>query len=283
MTQPCTRPFAVLALIMALTIMTAVPCTAAEPRFTGLVVFGDSLSDNGNAGRFSNGPVWVEHLASRLGLPLAPSRQGGTNHAVGGARTHGGPDDLRAQADAHIARHRRLDPGRLYIVHGGGNDLLAAAHIAHPGFASLQHVGPERIAEDAARAIAGIVADLAAAGAVHILVPNLPDIGRTPALLAAGPSLAAVGRRLSRSFNATLDRALDAIRAPHPLRLYRLDVFALLERVAADPAAAGFTDLTTPCLAARCDGHLFYDQVHPTTHAHARLAAAALAVALPRS
>ena len=54
--------------------------------FTALIVFGDSLSDNGNAGRFSNGPVWVEHLAKNLALPLRPSRAGGTNHAVGGAR-----------------------------------------------------------------------------------------------------------------------------------------------------------------------------------------------------
>ena len=58
----------------------------SAPSFSGLVVLGDSLSDNGNAGRFSNGPVWVEHLAEWLGLELRPSRLGGTNHAVGGAR-----------------------------------------------------------------------------------------------------------------------------------------------------------------------------------------------------
>jgi hypothetical protein len=32
----------------------------ALPTFDQIVVFGDSLSDNGNAGRASNGPVWVE-------------------------------------------------------------------------------------------------------------------------------------------------------------------------------------------------------------------------------
>jgi cholinesterase len=31
--------------------------------FERLVVFGDSLSETGNAGRFSNGTVWVEYLA----------------------------------------------------------------------------------------------------------------------------------------------------------------------------------------------------------------------------
>src|SRR4051812_46436664 len=69
-----------------------------------LVVFGDSLSDVGNAyagtqgaapasppyfnGRFSNGPVYVETLAEYLGAaPLAPAFvvPGGTDYAVGGS------------------------------------------------------------------------------------------------------------------------------------------------------------------------------------------------------
>ena len=54
----------------------------SAPAFEHLVVFGDSLSDTGNAGRFSNGPVWVEYLADRLGLTLSPSQRGGSNFAV---------------------------------------------------------------------------------------------------------------------------------------------------------------------------------------------------------
>src|SRR3954447_10512298 len=58
----------------------------SAPAFEHLVVFGDSLSDTGNAGRFSNGPVWVEYLADRLGLKLSPSQRGGSNFAGRGAR-----------------------------------------------------------------------------------------------------------------------------------------------------------------------------------------------------
>nr|WP_235031248.1 SGNH/GDSL hydrolase family protein [Geminicoccus flavidas] len=68
-----------------------------------------------------------------------------------------------------------------------------------------------------------------------------------------------------------------AATTPGELRLYRLDVFAMTEQVRADPAAFGFTDIVTPCSGAtRCEGHLFWDQVHPTTYAHGRLAEAAL-------
>ena len=45
---------------------------AADARYGGLVVFGDSLSDGGNAGRYSDGPVWVERMAERLGILASP-------------------------------------------------------------------------------------------------------------------------------------------------------------------------------------------------------------------
>jgi outer membrane lipase/esterase len=95
--------------------------------FEQIVVFGDSLSDSGNAGRFSNGPVWVEYLAERLGLVLQPSRAGGSNYAVGGARLdpQSGSNSLRAQADAYL-RCSRASSGALYIVYGGANDVPAA-------------------------------------------------------------------------------------------------------------------------------------------------------------
>ena len=131
----------------------------SAPAFEHLVVFGDSLSDAGNAGRASNGPVWVEHLADRLGLQLSPSQRGGTNFAVGGARLdpRSGPHSLRAQVDAFL---RRPKPnGRmLVIVYGGGNDLLAA--VGHPHAPLMM--------DAAVSALRSIVADLIAHGASDI-------------------------------------------------------------------------------------------------------------------
>ena len=69
-----------------------IPAAALGAPIIALYVFGDSLSDQGNAysttggfppspyaQRASNGPVAAEVLASRLGVPLASTQSGGTN------------------------------------------------------------------------------------------------------------------------------------------------------------------------------------------------------------
>ena len=250
------------------------PAAAAAAPFTGLVVFGDSLSDNGNAGRFSDGPVWVEVLAARIGAELRPSRIGGTNYAVGGARSHGRPTDIRGQLHAFMTSAQGPpDPDALFIVYGGANDLLAAGCN-----------GRDRVAKTAAAAIAATVSDLAAAGARSILVPNLPDISASPMVRMQGSACAAQARRMTRSFNAALKRELRAVGRRYDSRIVQLDAFELTEEVMADPGKAGFVNVSTPCLQGSCEGALFWDQLHPTSRAHARLAAAAMqALGIPAS
>ncbi len=239
----------------------------AMPAFNHVVVFGDSLSDTGNAGRFSNGPVWVEYLAQKLGLKLNPARAGGSNFAVGGARLdpRSGDTSLRAQTNAYL--HASRPRGRiLYVVYGGGNDLLAA--VGQPQALAM--------VDAAVASLRSIVADLARQGATDILVPNLPPIGITPAVRAQGSRAVEAANNLSTHFNTALDQALSGFAGHNRLRLYRLDVWQMAERVRADPATMGFANITTPCDRRRsCDGYLFWDEVHPTTQAHRRLAEAA--------
>jgi outer membrane lipase/esterase len=239
----------------------------ASPVYSGLVVFGDSLSDTGNAGRYSNGPVWVEVIAQRLGTPLRPSRAGGSNYAVGGALTHGRPVDLRGQVARHLAdRGGQADPSALHIVFAGANDLLTGGCVR----------GRDTAARTAAAALAASVADLADAGARHVLVPNLPDIGYAPVVRLQGPACVAEAGRLTRVFNEALEERLRQVDARQKLTVRRLDVHELTERLMADPQEAGFRDVETPCLGTRCDGLLFWDHLHPTTAAHETLADAAL-------
>ena len=53
----------------------------------------------------------------------------------------------------------------------------------------------------------------------------------------------------------------------------------MAERARNDPGSFGFTDISTPCQgSAGCGEYVFWDDIHPTTAAHARLAEAALGV-----
>jgi cholinesterase len=238
--------------------------TEEQPRFDRLVVFGDSLSDSGNAGRFSNVLVWVEQLAKRLNLPLELSEHGGQNFAVGGARVEEGPQSLRAQVEEFLKQPR--PSGRtLYVIWGGGNDVLAA--IDEPAKVTA-----------AAASLKNVLADLIAHGASDLLVPNLPDVSVTPEVQAHGTKAISEGRRLSFDFNKVVEQGLnDLVHSSTIFRLYRLDVAAMAERARKDPASYGFTNISTPCRAsAECEKYLFWDEIHPTTEAHAHLAEAAL-------
>jgi phospholipase/lecithinase/hemolysin len=242
-----TRSTALAFLTAFLLMVSAAPLHAALV-LDRLVVFGDSLSDTGNAGRFTDGEVWVERVARDLGLGLAPARMSGFNYAVGGARIHGGAFSLREQAQLFIATRDsgRPDPATLYIVFGGSNDLRA----------------------------------LVAAGARQFLVPNLPDIGRTPEARNYGASWVHEARALTQRFNSGLERVLQEIEQGDGVRVHRLDVFGLLEAAAADPRRFALRDLSNPCPAevrmSGCGGYLFWDSMHPTSIGHAQLGEAAL-------
>jgi phospholipase/lecithinase/hemolysin len=254
---------------------------APASAFTQLVIFGDSLSDAGNvyastfnvipisppyfSGRFSNGPVWVEQLASNLGLDAAPSLTGGTNQAWGGART-GAPGSVPAlseQAAAYIGGSGgSVDPGALYVVFGGGNDVRDAT--------TLDDV------EQSVSNIADIITDLASAGAVDFLVPNLPDIGKTPEAMAAGPAAMAGATALSVGFNAGLASILPSLEAALAINIIPLDVFAFLNGILDDPGSLGITNTSSPCVSGItvCDDpsqYIFWDSIHPTAVVHAAL------------
>jgi cholinesterase len=256
-----------LVLLAVLMVLSRSAAAQAQPTFDHLVIFGDSLSDMGNAGRFSNGPVWVEQLAAMLKLPLSASERGGQNFAVGGARVKEGPQSLRAQVEEFLKQPR--PSGRtLYIIWGGGNDVLAA--IGEPDALSKVNA--------AVASVKSIVAELIAHGASDLLVPNLPDVSVTPEVQAHGPKAISEGRRLSFDFNKAVEQGLnDLVHSSTTFRLYRLDVAAMAERARKDPASYGFTNISTPCRAsAECEKYLFWDEIHPTTEAHAHLAEAVL-------
>lgn len=302
--------------LLARTVAGLVLCAAALPAsaYSGLVVFGDSLSDSGNnaltlsplyggalppvvidndatysrlpsdAGTYSNGKVWTQYLAQSLGVALAPSVAGGSNYAVGGAQTSapgadipqlpGFPYSMRDQLDRYLGAHA-ADPEALYVVSGGGNNVRAALE-AIAGGADVQATSAATVAAYAAD-MAGLVADLQLAGARHVLVMNTPNFGLTPLAGAMGVSAEAT------ALSWAMDQALAGALAGSGVKAF--DMFGFLTATVAAGAASGFSNWTNACGAAvnACDVNtaLFWDAIHPTTLAHERLAAEVLATAVP--
>jgi outer membrane lipase/esterase len=305
------------AILACLLGMASIPATAAP--FTGLVVFGDSVSDSGNnaltfdnsitapgptrtavpipsptfvptlpyaSGRYSNGPVWIEQVASGLGLSATPSLAGGTNYAFGGARSGPSgssfPFSLRDQAATYLASTGGTAPsGNLYVIEGGSNDARDALALFNRGG------DPRALFASYASDINAIISSIEAGGADHILLLNVPDIGKTPSALALGPNASAAGSAIASGFNTALAARLATLPATTRADISLLDLFTLQDNVFGAPLAHGFTDVTSACAfnvtcIANPAGVFYWDGIHPTSSGHAAIANAALGlISLP--
>jgi len=261
---------------------------ATTPTYDAIYVFGDSYCDVGNIfavtsatgqptppsppyfhGRFSNGPIWVEHIASSLGLPMMASQLGGTDYAVGGAEvtapvvTAGGTiPSVPQQVLLYLSQHGgKADPKALYILQGGGNDIINATGGS-----------PQSLGAQIALGIANSELILRLAGAKNFLIPNIVDVS----LLPAGRANPNFARQASIATNTSLSQLLAIEQLLQGIRIRRIDVFSLLQSVASDATHYGFTDIVNPCInpitgtvCADPDHTLFWDTFHPTEFGHA--------------
>lgn len=189
--------------------------------FNSFTVFGDSLSDTGNKGRWmwnsSQNKFYIEQLAIDYGLTLTPSRTGGGNYAAGGATVLGTlnpQDNTESQVQQWLIQNGgKADPNGLYIHWIGGNDLASA--VLRPAQAQV-------IAGNSAVNAATQVGKILEAGAGLVIVPTVPDISATPLLLesiitaglgaAATPALQAAFSSLNAADTPTLAHRQQAFR-----------------------------------------------------------------------
>ncbi|CAI2791983.1 Lipase 1 precursor [Serratia grimesii] len=162
----------------------AILCSMTTPAqaYDQLYVFGDSLSDTGNNGRFTydsnKHQLYDEVLAQRIGAALVASDDGGYNYAAGGGvavPALNPADNTQDQVQSYLNRvNGRADGDGLYIHWIGGNDLAAAA---------LNPTTAPGVAYSSAAAAAAQVHSLLNAGAGTVIVPTVPNIGSTPQLM----------------------------------------------------------------------------------------------------
>jgi phospholipase/lecithinase/hemolysin len=263
-----------------LPLVVCLPLSTLAGPFSNLYVFGDSLSDTGNLAlasggsvptypgfngpyyqnsRLSDGPVWVEYLASGLGLAgqaapalLPVGLGGGNNYAFAAALTGPStettpgtdikpPSVLEQIVGIWGPQNNFADPNALYVVVGGGNDMRAARSLFDTNSLKDQE-GRQAAAESS----------FDASERFNNLIPSLLAYGGSSGL------------------NMTL-----------------LDMAALTSGIIEDKAKAaslGITSVSSPCFGfefsngTACRNSLFADVLHPSGFSHTLIAQAALDV-----
>jgi len=265
--------------------------------YSRLVVFGDSLSDNGNLytatgtptsppynKRYTNDQVWAEYLTGGLqGWYTATSYTSGSiDLAWGGARSDsaansngpipGTPTQI-GYYQAHGGTFGANDVASLWI---GANDIFQGlpAAAANPSNATTIMTG---VAGAAAGNAAGQAGALAAAGARTVIVMNLPDLGSTPQF-SGSATTSAIATYSSSVFNTALDTGLKSQAAAHTgTNIIEVDINAAFHAIMNTPSAFGLSNVTQACVlvtscvtggASTQNTYLFWDTVHPTATGH---------------
>jgi len=238
--------------------------TAHAQSFNKMVVFGDSLSDNGNfyaqtegsipaapyyQGRFSDGPVWVEVLAKELNLDTKNTQQF-TDYAFAlawAADTNdegsGGLVPLSWEIKQYMendATHGADAKDTLYVIWIGSNDYLKDRSDEN------DHVMVSNAINDIQKGIHRLIAN----GAKHFLILNLPDLGQTPAAKQAGPAEAAHLTALAQQHNKALSAILRDEKAAHQdVQFIEFDLAAYFDDLVHHPEKYNMSNVTTPCFA----------------------------------
>lgn len=276
------RTSACIAITSTLLSLASMDAQTQTHSYDALYVFGDSYCDVGNIfavtggaepaspyynGRFSNGPIWLDHVAGFLGVSLTPYVLGGTDYAFGGAWVTedqsipggGTIPSVPDQVKLYLAHHGdKADPNALYVLEGGGNDIL-----------DTTAGSPQTLGRNIAEGLVDSEQQLRKAGARHFVIPYLFNVGLLPA--AAGNVSFATAA--SAATNKWLDELLPIEQCLEGVHITRLNVFSLLNAVETDPVHFGFANVVDPCLTpAVCadpDHTFFWDTHHPTEFGHA--------------
>jgi outer membrane lipase/esterase len=262
--------------------------SASAQTYNRLVVFGDSLSDNGNLylisggtqppsppyyqGRFSSGRTFVELLGFNA-ANFNGSVAGSINYAFGGSRTDastGVPFGMLNQLSRYTAAGGRFGSSDLVSVLGGANDIFQGLPAAGASASPVAAITP--VVTGAAANVNTLVNSVAGAGAGTILVTNLPKLSLTPQF--RGTAAAPLADYAVTTFNTALQTGLTTTAAAQPgSNIIMMDLFKVGDTLAANPGLFGITNITQPCFngATVCsnpDSYFYFDGVHPTAAGH---------------
>jgi outer membrane lipase/esterase len=171
--------------------------TESELVPTRAIAFGDGVADVGQDGgkvySVKDGSLgtWVQEVAANYGLSITAQSAGGQGWARGNARIALKPDaagnaatlTVNEQVDAFLASNSIGNSDVIFLSAGTSDLLVQAADVIAGKITAEQGVANARAA---AKALGAIARRLADAGAKHVVVTGLYNMGRSPYAASTG-------------------------------------------------------------------------------------------------
>jgi phospholipase/lecithinase/hemolysin len=230
-------------------------------KFKHLVIFGDSLSDDGNSfaltkqppppygstfdgtrrtfpGRFTDGQNWVDYfplVACHFGTITAfyADPTDGTDVAVGGSTSANllqpGPNGFPpAQISDYVASkpEHRVSGDDLYVIWIGANDLSAGI------------TNPRTTVDNIRKAIGA----LANAGATDFIIIDVPDISITPDVKAQPPAAVREARQFVAAVNLLLAIEIPLFAWREQVNINFVDINTIFVPLVMNPAIFCFSN-----------------------------------------
>ncbi len=226
-------------------------------RYNDIIVFGDGLNDMGSwgkltnnlyppahhgfyEGRWTNGKVWVEIVAEKLGLSLSLAN----NFAMGGATTGifnineplKGALNLTEEipvigmlAQVHLALNSRkeISENTLIVLWAGGHDIGSY----------LDFGQPDVKAYPPAVNYLECINLLVNHGAKHFIIGTMPDMGKSP--IYQNSDKEAMASQLCRELNEGLDEIINNQKFQN-IEFIKVDGNRIFAEVGANPLKYGF-------------------------------------------
>lgn len=266
--------------------------------FSRIILFGDSMSDNGNLhkrsvelslifpispvlpvsppyykGRFTNGKVWVEHLAKMMNIPEGSL----LNYAYAGASVQSDYmpiPNLQTQVNKYLTWNHTGDPYALYVVWIGSNDLLRHNDLPQ-----------EQLIANISSGIESNIRRLISHGAKHILSPGLPDLSFTPDSMGqdlnnGNNNYTNYLKSTAFNYNKTHNEMLNKLKREFPdVEFMTFNFFKFLNETHDRAAEFGFYNIDERCnpnsywkdeleVCNMPREYVFWDGIHPTAKAH---------------
>jgi outer membrane lipase/esterase len=229
--------------------------------FNKLVVFGESLSDNGNLyrlkkyswlekapyfeGRTSNGPVWTERLADSLKV-----EKNSKNFAVGGSNS----GQMVKQVEQYLNVTPKIGSDDIHTLWIGANDYYVKNNDTELTIKNVRES----------------IKILTSAGAKKIIFANIMDLGNLPHASGTNISTSDLSQR-SQDHNQRLHQELGELASQRTdLYIVPLDFYALFDQMFKDPTRFGFRKDSQSCFitCVNPNEYILLDSIHPTEAAN---------------